>query len=556
MKYKNRSNIKYWDGIESDRLERNVYDRINKKYWNDEKKKWVGYKLKGNRISNNKFYIYEFECFGIKECKLLFADLVNVDRVLKFIDLLYRRYVYNKSSDGLIKYLKGDYVRILIKDCENIIGNGKINYENKDIRLWECVLKILDDSDIIDVYYGGKNKYDSNKSLWWCRLNDDFLKSKKKLRLIEDKNLIKYFNKKNDLLFKKFDKRSKWELECCKLLELDIENKIDRIIDKRFESKKNESIDKLSWEILSDKSRNSKKMVLVRKWVNNVSDSIFYDDFEEEYKDILKKEYYNFQDVLSNIKKNNLLDDRFFVNNEFDGRYYNVISNLNRNYRKYLKLDGEEIVEVDIRNSYISLFFCLIGFIVEFENEKSFSVDVFEEIRNRCKNKWGFGFYEYYNDLVFNKSDVDFYKIIGFKLFGMSYNKSKRNYVKEIVNRLINSSDLVLNNWSVNGLNIRDIKSRIFMDDGMEFVDEIKSVNLLDIFENIKDYKRYKNLNILVGRLESEVMRKCMDLLMDNNIKFISLFDSFLIKKVDSEKVLIMLNIILQSYGNKLKFKI
>ena len=47
-----------------------------------------------------------------------------------------------------------------------------------------------------------------------------------------------------------------------------------------------------------------------------------------------------------------------------------------------------------------------------------------------------------------------------------------------------------------------------------------------------------------------------MDLLIDNNIKFISLFDSFLIKKVDSEKVLIMLNIILQSYGNKLKFKI
>ncbi len=556
MEYKNRSNIKYWDGIENENLERNVYDKINKKYWNDEKRKWVGYKLKGERIRNNKFYRYDFEFFKNDECEILFGDNINVDRILKFIDLLYRRYVYNKSSDGLIKYLREDYVRILIKDCENIIGNGKIKYLNEDIRKWEYVLRILDDNDIIDVYWGGKSNYDKNKSLWWCRLNINFLKCKKKLVLIKDKSLIKYLNNKNELIYEKFDKRSKWELECCKLLELDIENKLDRIIDKRFEKKKEESIDKLSWEILSDKSRKSKKMKLVSKWVNNMSDSFYYDDFEEEYKDLLKKRYYNFIDELNNVKLDNVSNKRFFVNNEFDGRYYNIISNLNRDFRKYLKLDGDDIIEIDIRNSYISLFFCLIGFISDYENEKEFSVDVFKEIKERSNGKWGFDFYNYYNDLVFNKSDVDFYKIIGFKLFGLSYNKSKRNYVKEIVNRIINSSDLVLNKWNVNGLNIRDIKSRIFMDDGMEFIDELKSISLLDIFENVKNYRKYKNLNILVGRLESEVMRKCMDLLIDNNIKFISLFDSFLIKKVDSEKVLIMLNIILKSYGNKLKFKI
>ena len=68
MSYKNRSNIKYWDGVENENLERNVYDKINKRYWNDEKRKWVGYKLKGERIINNKFYRYDFEFFKNDEC--------------------------------------------------------------------------------------------------------------------------------------------------------------------------------------------------------------------------------------------------------------------------------------------------------------------------------------------------------------------------------------------------------------------------------------------------------------------------------------------------------
>jgi hypothetical protein len=554
--YKDRENIKYWDGIENDNLERNVYDKLNKRYWNDDKKKWVGYKLK-DKVVNKSYYRYEFKCFGINECKLLFGDEVNYDRVLKFIDLIYRRYIFNKSSSGLIKYLRNeDYVRVLNRDLLDYLGNSIVKYNDDEVRNWEYILKVLDDSDIIDVYWGGKNKYDSRKKLWWIRLSNIFINSEKKWKLIENNELLRYLRKKNKKIEDSLDKRNKWEVDCCKLLSFEIsDDELNNIIDIRFNNKKEENLDKLSWEILSEKRENSVKKKIVRKWVNNISDSFYFDYFEDEYKSMLLKDFENFNNVLKNLKNGNYLDDRFIIDG-FGGRYYNIVSNLNRNFRKCLKLDGDEIVEIDIRNSYISFYFSFIGFIVDFENEKEFGIEIFEEIRNRCNNKWGWNFYNYYNDFVFKyKDSVDFYKVIGFNLFGLNVKNYSRNYIKEIVNRIINSDNLILKDWNINNMNIREIKEKIFMEDGSEFMDKIKSIYLNDILK-IKDYKRYNNLNCLVGRLESEVMRKCMDILIDNNIKFISLFDSFLLKRVDSEKVLIMLNEVLKSYGNKLKFKV
>ena len=42
----------------------------------------------------------------------------------------------------------------------------------------------------------------------------------------------------------------------------------------------------------------------------------------------MKKRYYSFIDELDNVKLNNISNKRFFVNNGFDGRYYNIISNI------------------------------------------------------------------------------------------------------------------------------------------------------------------------------------------------------------------------------------
>ena len=551
--YKNRKDINYWDGESNNGLIRNCYDKKGKRWWNDEKSKWVKYKLK-DKIINKSFYRYEFNFFGIEDSKLLFGEEFNHERVLKFLDFIYRRYVFNKSVDGLIKYLKDDFVRVLNRNFLDYLGNSIVIYENKEIRNWEYVLEILVDNNIVEVYNDGKNIYDINKELWWIRLNEEFLKSKKERILITNNELLRFLRKNNDKVLETLDKRNKWELNCCKLLEFNVnEKEIKNIIDTRYNNKKIENIDKLKWEILSDKTEKSVKKKIIKKWINNYSSSIYYDYHEEEYKDILFKEYENFKDVLKNIKNQNYEDNKFFID-DFGGRYYNIISNLSRDFRKELKFDGEEIVEIDIRNSYISLLFTFIGFIVDFEKEKGFGIEIFEEIRKRCKGKWGWNFYNYYNDFVFNKKNIDFYKIIGVSLFGLNSKKYSRTYIKEIVNRLINSDDIVLKNWNINGLDINEIKSKIFMEDGKEFIDELKSIYLNDILK-IKNYKRYNNLNVLVGRLESEIMRKCMDLMIDNNIQFISLFDSFLLKKVDSQKVLIILNTVLSSYGNKLKFK-
>lgn len=555
--YKNRKNINYWDGIENNNLERNCYDKDGKRWWNDEKEKWVKYKLK-DKLINKSFYRYEFEYFGKNECESLFNNEINYDRVLKFIDLVYRRFIYNKSSNGLIKYLKGGYVRVLNSDFLGILGNSKTSYNDNPVRNWEYVINILRDNEIIDFNKNYNSYYDRNKKLWWVKLNSNFFSCEKKRILIENENLLRYLRKKNETIYNQFDERNKWELESGKLLSLDLDDdKLNKIINDRYNSKKEENIDKLNWEILSDKSDKSVKKKIIKKWVNDISYDFDFDCWEDEYKSDLKNKYHQFKDVLNNIQNNNYLDGRFFVD-DFGFRYYNIISNLNRNYRKELKLDGEEIIEVDIRNSYISFLFCFIGLIVEFEKDKSFGKELFEQIRQRCNYEWGFDFYSFYNDLVFqdyNNKESDFYSIIKGRLFGLESTKYSRNYIKEIVNRIINSSDLVLKNWNINNLNIDEIKERIFLKDGKEFIDKVKNIELNDILKIKKGYKKYNNLNVLVGRLESEIMRKCMDKLIDEDIKFISLFDSFLIKKVEHEKVLIILNNVVKNYGNKLRFK-
>ena len=69
------------------------------------------------------------------------------------------------------------------------------------------------------------------------------------------------------------------------------------------------------------------------------------------------------------------------------------------------------------------------------------------------------------------------------------------------------------------------------------------------------NYKPYKNLNILLVRFESLLMRSLMKTLKQNNIDFISVYDSFMVRELDIEKTFNILNRSVKNYGRCLTFK-
>jgi hypothetical protein len=251
------------------------------------------------------------------------------------------------------------------------------------------------------------------------------------------------------------------------------------------------------------------------------------------------------------------LDDRFSKEN-YGWRYVNLTTNLNKDLRKYLKYDNEELVSVDLRNSYISLFFSFLERLYT-ANERAESNNTFKYIYNKIKAEDGYDFYLQHKDFIFksyyNEDDIDFYSYVSSKLGGTKNNLS-RFFIKELVNRIINSNNVFMKNWKVGNKNIDEIKEIIFTKSGVKLIDNIKSIDLNDIWEiDKRNYNKYKNLNILLVRYESMVMSMCMKHLIDNNIPFISVYDSFMVRNLDLEKVLSMLNYKVKELGKCLIFK-
>ena len=91
----------------------------------------------------------------------------------------------------------------------------------------------------------------------------------------------------------------------------------------------------------------------------------------------------------------------------------------------------------------------------------------------------------------------------------------------------------------------------------------LKDLKKIDLFKyvskddgRIKPFNRSKNISLILHKLENELMDSCRKLMIDNNIIFISMFDSFIVKKNGSKKVMDMLNKELQTITKVVKFRI
>ena len=118
---------------------------------------------------------------------------------------------------------------------------------------------------------------------------------------------------------------------------------------------------------------------------------------------------------------------------------------------------------------------------------------------------------------------------------------SDRDYIKKLLLYLTFSDDTNKNNRLIGKSNYNRLGRDVFGLEMWKFICRLKRIDLKEHCVK-KDYKTYKNTSMLLQKIESVIMYFLMERLIQKNYKFISVFDSFLVKESESEEILELLN--------------
>lgn len=510
--------------------------------------------IKSKRYKNIEYpkcEIYDFEYLKI-ESLIEETDIRLGWRIGKFID-----YVYRLS----LKYMSnGNYDEVYVSDkiVRGILGELSHN---------KCI-SFLDDNNLIRCRRKGNNRFNYNKKLWFFRLNREFFRCKKRKVKIELGVLNKWIGnkkKRKEEIYKDvkilkdedgniIDGYVRNELKCCLKTDIVI-NEIDSVIENRINNKlkylQNESL--WNW-ISNDKKEKNKKLL------KNI------DNWKLEYRNELINRYQYLREDLFNFKNGNY-ENVVFKRDEYGGRLYNLYSRVIREFRNHLVIDGEESVEVDIKSSHIS---CLYYLIVELNN-KNCNNDLINDIKSQLEklgNKnLGKGFLIkhkilFEGDGVFINDNIEIDEYNDFYGFMKScFNDDVNREEMKIFTQYILNSDTLRSrkNFKYKGYNIDDLEKLFFGNDGFRLINDLKKIDLFKYVSKgkgrIKPFNRSKNISLILHKIENQLMDKCRDKLIENNITYISIFDSFIVKKNEGGKVLKMLNSVVNNISKVVKFR-
>jgi len=496
--------------------------------------------------------VYEFECFDLDDIEGLYGKFRKYG-VGKFLDLVYRKTIRKMSfeKDGDLLNDEG-FVYVSKSDIERYLGNGK----DKDGQYyWWKILKSLSKRKIIKYRRGGLNKFDSNKMLWFIKISDELFNSVKTKREIEDKNLIKWLNKKNGEKVEKWlgvktigdKKKGNWlvgyELNVCKRSSIEIDD-LEGVIGYRISNKISELEDKSKWLWLSKKKKENilEKLIDKNKWVDGLKV-----EYRKKYEVLLEDLEY-----LKNGEYYELSDD-YFKRDKFGGRIYNVFSNTIREYRKYIKIDGKELVEIDLKNSMICQLFYMVKLLLkgsQFERNTILN-NVYWELDKLNKgykndddrnlrlgllylNRWD------YILNVENNLNKDYYNFL-VEEFRLSSGVSiSRNSFKELLFVILFGSEKKLRSMRLGNNKYSDLES-LLLGDGKFLVRDLKKISLFSWYKS-RDYKKYKNVSLILMRLERSLMDVMSNIMIKNGFDYISLFDGFMVKKSEVKEIERILN--------------
>lgn len=335
---KERDGIKYFDGDLNLRFVNGVYDDSRKVYWNKNSGKWV---FKKNKIYVDDFFswdVYEYineeiivgwfagyGVSGVVEDKYF----RYIDRVGYFLDRIIKKSNFDfkkEASDEFDKvYVSGD-------DLEWMLG-----------REYKGVLRVLEYNGVIKIEKGKRIKYDAFKSINYIVFNKSNFGTRIGQKFIENPILSKAILKSYNLIPVIGD----IELSVIKRLDLDIsEESLNRIVNIKLKDKIKEYELKLRWDEVGKKDK-----AKISKWLEGD---------KKDYVEAIRSRYEYYKSALRYIKRGLSLPEWFYVDNH-SGRRYNIINSMDRVFRKELRLDGERVVELDMRGSYA----CSLVYLIE-----------------------------------------------------------------------------------------------------------------------------------------------------------------------------------------------
>ena len=506
---------------------------------------------------NNISKIYEFECYNLIDIENDFGK--RKWRIGKFLDLLYRKRIRIRGNDdGDYLSVKG-FVYVSNKDIDGILGIS----HGKDS------IKILVDKGLIfkDDSGNKRNRFNYNKMLSFFKLNDEFFNCNKKKIEIENGVFNRFLDKRNKRIEEEFIKKYEnddlllWEKYCCVNSDLNIQC-LDEVIDLRVENKLNEMNEKLSWDFVGVKMKDR-----INKNLNDI------ENWKNKYRINKKNEYDIIVDDLNYLKSNKFSDlDNIFKRDGYGKRLYNSYSRVIREYRKYIKIDNEEVVELDIKSCFLSLLYVFIKRLnSDIDDDLVFDVKKkLNELDGSFESRNGIEFVNKFksifeNDGIYSNEDNsiefrDYYDLIRLSYGEKKYNELSRNSFKELVFKVLFSDSNIKKTIKMGDENIDEVENRLFGVEGKKLMNDLRKIDLNNWIENkggrIKKYNRGNNISLILMNYENRVMDILRLILMNKRIKFISVFDSLMVKKSDYKKVFKLGNSVLSDIDKSLKFSV
>ena len=483
--YRERSNVNWYTDESSPALHDQKHP-VTKKYWNQFTGEWCSKKSKRKLLQKGTIYYYQFKSYSIEEIKRDFG-LKWTEQVATFVTKqFFKQFSGYKVSDW-------EFVYWAYHELEVYLG---VDWQQRIDRLTKLGMIKVDT---------GRSRYNSKNSCTYVKLNKRFSKDKLS-ELVKVYVQSERYQGSIKRYYRTAYKDRSGILKC-------IEGTLDRT---QIAIGSVSELHELIWDDRLKKDRsalqNEYLSVKEKSKINRQFEDL--ENYKAEYFEGLNR--YDF--YVTGVLDNEDLDvKRSFYSTQkskFGGRISHFLSNAPKLYRSKLLIDGESVVEIDIKASQPSFLYVL--FKRWYYSSHKYLADTSHSYENAFE--------------VVKGSKIDFYQYMILKLYGLKHIKSeiKRVEVKTLFYRLVFGSPVS----KIGGLSKKELCAKLFGFDFYEFLVKLSKGRLdWDID------KKYKNLSALLQREESSFMDAVMSVLEQNGIAFIPIYDSLILKKTDEPAV-------------------
>ena len=153
----------------------------------------------------------------------------------------------------------------------------------------------------------------------------------------------------------------------------------------------------------------------------------------------------------------------------------------------------------------------------------------------------------------------DYYDYIRVSYGVEMWNEMSRKCFKDLLWSVLFSNKRKSKGIKLNNEGIEDLELRMLEISGKNLINDIKKIDLNNWIKNDggrrKKYDRGKNVSLILMLLENRLMDLVRDELIKKEVKFISVFDSLMIKKSESKNVMNFINSRIMVIDKSLKFR-